>query len=414
MPQVNFYSDATRGSTLKALQQRRAEIQAAQEAAMAPRQISAPSQGWAQIADVVGGGIREARAANEETAARQRFAELMAGGLSQEEMGEAMGIDPDIAMKYQTHQWDVEQADREAQARRDELVQKHGWDVDAATARVQAEKDAAAARVQAEQEAAAKAADVAAGVATTEHERDVSETKRVEGEKLRQEQVTAVPPEIAAQRGGDIQRNPGKYEFHPATGDVVPVGTAGVGATSPKEIYDAQDRLASIDSHMDDLNRALELNENIIQGPIGKGASELAGWDPIGVVEGVVGPERMQQLNNTKEFYQLVSAGAMTRMAEELKGSTAYQELMHYQELFASPTATAEVRRNALQGMLNTLKKHREVSSARLTEYGSGTPDPYKYTPRTSTEPAATGGAAGGATGGAAGGGPVVTIRRVD
>jgi hypothetical protein len=146
MGQIDFtsgYRDAAKGSTIKALQQRRAEQQAAIESAMQPRQIASPWQGAAQMADVIGGSIREARASNQEAAARDQFAKLLAGGLTPDEIGQAMQLDPEITMKYQEHTWDTEAKKAEQDALNVRELQKHGWDVDAATARVQAERDAA-------------------------------------------------------------------------------------------------------------------------------------------------------------------------------------------------------------------------------------------------------------------------------
>lgn len=139
---TSAYRDATQGSTLKALAARRAEMQAA-NAALKPREVKSPWQGAANIADTISGAIREGRIANQEAAGRARFAELLAGGLTPDEIGEAMGLDPETTMKYQERTWAQEdtKATREYDAGRDDL--KHGWDVQAAADRVKAEQEAA-------------------------------------------------------------------------------------------------------------------------------------------------------------------------------------------------------------------------------------------------------------------------------
>lgn len=144
MAQIDFsagYRNSTKGATLKALALRRAKAAEEQTAAMAPRQIASPWQGAAQIAETVGAGIREGRVAAEEQAGREQFAQLLSGGLTADEMGQAMILDPDIAMKYQENTWKTEADKRAEDARKAELLQAHGWDVDAATARVQAERE---------------------------------------------------------------------------------------------------------------------------------------------------------------------------------------------------------------------------------------------------------------------------------
>ena len=411
MPIIDFtggnYRDATRGMTLKALQERqKTYAQAAMEAA-APQQIASPWQGGGQLMGVLAAKVNEARAQSDEMAGRRRFAELLSGGLSPEEMGEAITLDPETALKYQTHTWDVEKATTEREEKRKDELLAHGWDVDAANARVQAEKEAAAERARVEAASQEDQQKAAAALSAQTAGQTAAENKRKEEAELSKVQKGPVTPEIAAKYGGDVARNPGRYQVNLATNEIEPISTT-IGNVAPKEIYDAQDKLASIDTHMDDLNRALELNSSIVQGPIGSALADALGMDPTGWSEKAIsqlpgGPEKLQQLKNTKEFYQLVSSGAMTRMAEELKGSTAYQEIMHYQDIFASPTATEETRRNALQGMLNALQKHRAVSEARLREYGAGDVAPYKYTPRNAPTPPAAGAGVTGGAGDAAG-----------
>lgn len=163
MASVDFHSayrDSTRGSTLKALQLRQKELQDLMAQTMAPRKIEHPMQAFGQMAQTLSAGIREGRAQREEAAGRQRFAELLAGGLTDQEMGEALAIDPETALKYQEHTWDTQKEERAAAARAGELRQGHDWDVEAATARVKAEQEAAAARAAVE----AKAAETRAGV----------------------------------------------------------------------------------------------------------------------------------------------------------------------------------------------------------------------------------------------------------
>src|SRR6188768_2574485 len=138
MPNIDFtsaYRDATKGSTLKALAARRAEMQAAMATAR-PREVKSPEQAVASVAETISGSIRECRLANQEAQGRARFAQLLAGGLAPDEIGEAMGLDPETTMKYQERTWAQEdtKATREYDASRDAL--KHGWDVTAASDRV--------------------------------------------------------------------------------------------------------------------------------------------------------------------------------------------------------------------------------------------------------------------------------------
>jgi hypothetical protein len=426
MPNIDFtsaYRDATKGSTLKALAARRAEMQAAMAMAK-PREVKSPEQAIASVAETISGSIREGRLANQEAAGRARFAQLLAGGLTPDEAGEAYGLDAETTQKWMDRNWAQEDNKTAAAARENELLRSHGWDVDKQTAEVQARKDAAAALEQAnitladhnatieEKQAAQKVLDEA-GVAETTAETDIKKARvqedldresaalqselDIKKENATRETFTQVTPQMVTERGlgGDIAAHPDQFQINDKTGQITPYQKA-AGAPALKEQYDAQDKLASIDSHLDDLNRALELNDKVIQGPVGGFAAEVMGSDPTGILQaGAEWAGQKDRIEATKEFGQLMSAGAMTRMAEELKGSTAYQEVMHYQNIFASPTATTEVRKNALMSMLNVLQKHRAVSAARIESYGAEKPGDYTYTSRTAapagagTEPAA-------------------------
>jgi hypothetical protein len=137
MPTVDFssgYRDATKGATLKALQKRQDDQAAATALAMKPREIGSMWQGAAQIGDVISGSIREGRLANQEAAGRARFAELLAGGLAPDEIGEAMGLDPETTMKFQERNWAQE-----------DMLKQRGWSVEDAERRIRAEKEAQAA-----------------------------------------------------------------------------------------------------------------------------------------------------------------------------------------------------------------------------------------------------------------------------
>jgi len=84
MAEIDFsagYRDATKGSTLKALQARRAQMQTRIEEAMKPEPIASAWQGAAHVGGVIGASIREARVANQEASGRDRFAKLLTGGL---------------------------------------------------------------------------------------------------------------------------------------------------------------------------------------------------------------------------------------------------------------------------------------------------------------------------------------------
>jgi hypothetical protein len=139
MAEIDFsagYRDATKGSTLKALQLRRAQMQTQIEQAMKPEPIASAWQGAAHVGGVIGSSIREARVANQEASGRERFAKLLAGGLTPDEIGEAMNLDPETTMKFQEHEWDSQAKKDERATEEMRLLRERGWSVEDAARRV--------------------------------------------------------------------------------------------------------------------------------------------------------------------------------------------------------------------------------------------------------------------------------------
>jgi len=119
---------AAGAGTLQALMEREKAAAAAKNAAMQPQQIQSPWQGAAQIAGVIGAGIREGRADKQEAAARNELANIMAGiksgQASPEQIAMVQQIAPDVAAAYMeaNNSWQ----NNEAQRRSAEMIAKSG------------------------------------------------------------------------------------------------------------------------------------------------------------------------------------------------------------------------------------------------------------------------------------------------
>src|SRR5580765_6112193 len=201
MPIIDFtgsYRDATRGATIKALQERQKALQATVEQQAAPREMSSPWQGGAQLLGVLGAKLNEGRAQEQEMAGRKRFAELLSGGLSPDELGEAMTLDPEGAKYIQSHQWDVEQKKTERDQDIADKMRDHGWDVEKATAAVEADKAAAAerARVDAAQQEDQQAAAAALSA------QGAGQQSEIEKQKAAEVQPGSVPDILARAKAG--------------------------------------------------------------------------------------------------------------------------------------------------------------------------------------------------------------------
>ena len=258
MPTIDFtsgYRDATQGSTLKALAQRRAEMAASLAAHRMP-QINDPLQGVAEVANTISGSIREGRLANQEAAGRQRFAQLLSGGLAPDEIGEAMGLDPETTQMYVKNDWDVKAAADRVEADRKAKEAEYGHqDTTAATlagtheaAAVAADtRGAAEKRIEegASADAAAKAATAAdnrtlldaalradnpvavdeavkRGLMPVEDgaklKEQISRTTEADIASKMPDRALPLTPEDAAKWGGDVAKNPANYYIDQKTG----------------------------------------------------------------------------------------------------------------------------------------------------------------------------------------------------
>jgi hypothetical protein len=402
------YRDSTRGMTLKALQQRQRELQEASARAMAPRQIGHPLQGVAQIADVISSGIREGRAANQEAAGRARFAELLAGGLAPDEIGEAMGLDPETAMKYQERTWAQEDRKEERGYTEGRDLLKHGWDVDKQTAEVKARQEeakaaeAAALKRQDDQQeatrilandratieqkqAAQKVLDDAASAkqdaalkpeeaqinaaveAGTMSQADADAKLEIIRRKDEADianalpaQVTAVPPEIAAARGGDIAKNPQDYSYNTKTQEITPVERArspqDMAATDKFEVGLVENRATQAN-----LQKALELAPTIFEGSgvFGAGGAKQRA-DIILKTPGAYSPEMVKQATATQAYFNIMNKEAIMAMSNALTGATTEYEMQQFVKIMSDEATPLATKQAELARMQAKVKAHEQ------------------------------------------------------
>jgi len=116
------YRDASKALTIKALQERqKAAADAAAQATQIQTPIADPLQGFAHLSGILSSGMQESRAAQQEGAARQQLAGIMAKidpntGPTQAQLAEMQMLDPDFANK----QYEAAMAERRAVAARED------------------------------------------------------------------------------------------------------------------------------------------------------------------------------------------------------------------------------------------------------------------------------------------------------
>jgi|SRR5215831_435926 len=216
MPIIDFtggsaYADPNRAMTIKALQARRDALAKATMQAEQPTQIGSVTQGIGGVANALVAGLRERQATQDAVNARDKMAQLLAGGLKDPvSMAQAMALDPETAMKYQEQSW--EQAKVEAQNRFTQQQQQalFAHEDTAAAARVQAEKDAAAAQVEANKALETQRE----GAQAAQEEKRLANEQTLE--KMRQQGVS----EAEIQRAADAMKLEQFKSMEPTPGSV--------------------------------------------------------------------------------------------------------------------------------------------------------------------------------------------------
>jgi hypothetical protein len=129
-----------------------------------------------------------------------------------------------------------------------------------------------------------------------------------------------------------------------------------------RAIHQAQDELPGLQGTVETLNRASEINDKIypgMQNYLGKIGGNLV--QTLGLTPG-------PRASATMQWDKLMSAEALTAMAEQLKGSTAYQEMLEYKKIIADPTLPAKERQEAINRMRTLAVRQMQIKQQRLKE----------------------------------------------
>lgn len=143
-----------------------------------------------------------------------------------------------------------------------------------------------------------------------------------------------------------------------------------------REKYKAEDDRDSFSATISNLEEA----QKILQSPEGIYAGGLAGaqtelgtnWNYGGVFDrgGALGGVRIDPVKakNTAAFLRIMSPEAMLMMAQQLKGSTAYQELLEFKKLYSDPNVPNELKAAQLTRLLDASKRHLATKVGRIKE----------------------------------------------
>jgi hypothetical protein len=155
------------------------------------------------------------------------------------------------------------------------------------------------------------------------------------------------------------------------------VGTGKVGrendipAADRKVIHESEDAIPQIDSTLDTLKRARELNRKTFTGV----GSAARGWlgtalPDAAVPDWVADPKAAEA---TREFGQIMSMEAIKSMSETLKGATTDREMARFTEILGDPTTPPDIRERTIDRMIDMAQKQQAKAQSRISEMREGT-----------------------------------------
>lgn len=155
------------------------------------------------------------------------------------------------------------------------------------------------------------------------------------------------------------------------------VGTGKIGreqditAADRKAINAAEDELPNIDSTLDTLKRARELNRQTFTGV----TSGARGWLGTALPDALV-PDALSDPKTaeaTREFGQIMSMEAIKSMSSTLKGATTDREMARFMEILGDPSTPPDIRERTIDRMITLTQRQKELAQSRISEMREGT-----------------------------------------
>jgi hypothetical protein len=136
--------------------------------------------------------------------------------------------------------------------------------------------------------------------------------------------------------------------------------------TDRKLIATAEDEIPSLQGNIENLSRALELNDKTFTGATAGvrtylGSKVADDWMPDQIAD-------KKTADITSEWQSIMSPEAISQMSANLKGATTDFELRRFEALLADPSTPPQVRRGIINRMLTLSKRQLEVKQGRIKE----------------------------------------------
>jgi hypothetical protein len=134
-------------------------------------------------------------------------------------------------------------------------------------------------------------------------------------------------------------------------------------ATQLKELWSSEDEIPQIDSTIDALSRAKELNNKTFTGT----TAGVRGWAGT-ALPGASALIDEDAAKATREFGQIMSFEAIKNMSQTLKGATTDRELAQFVEILANPSTPPEIREKTIDRMLTLAERMKQIKAQRVQE----------------------------------------------
>jgi hypothetical protein len=149
-----------------------------------------------------------------------------------------------------------------------------------------------------------------------------------------------------------------------------PGGKPRQSATDKKARYDAEDALPDIESTIQLLDRAEQLNSKTYEGIGASTRGTLGAKLPDWLVPDSVASK--EQGDATNEWELLMAPAALKDMSATLKGQTSNMELQRYIGFLADPSTPRAARANIIARLKELSQKAKAIKTHRVEELGGG------------------------------------------
>jgi hypothetical protein len=145
---------------------------------------------------------------------------------------------------------------------------------------------------------------------------------------------------------------------------------AGLSVIEKKAVFDAEDSLPALDTTLQGLQRAKDLNsktfEGMTSGLRGSAGTAFAPDSVPGQIMGNIIDRGAAEA--TSEWGKIMNLEAIQSMAATLKGATTNFELQEFVKILADPSTPPPIRERTIDRMMTLAKNRRETAQKRIEE----------------------------------------------